>query len=425
MLNKTVYIIVFGLFLLSLSTSSLIARGNAYYLVSTIDQAKGKVDKRGTSFRGEIVFRVVPARKGQLTMFLHRLNLVSAGVGTARGKSGVIGLNLAKSGSKMSYDPRTGKVTAKFQSTLHYELIDKKKGYRRVQGKHESDIFPSYTEVMVGNLVGKLPEQMRAAKKGQASFNGELKLEISKKVLGAIRSISLIDFRVRLEWVFPTEPAEILKVQPVFIGSGSRDPNVTGEAFETLIRRASEIWNRCGTVRCLRLLANPPRYVNNDAYRVIDNSDEAADLRAEVDVADAVEVFVVERLDLALALRWGGGATWGSGTASTKIVTCDQQLDVPCPAPCTNGACRRAGATPDCGAVNYYHLAHELGHALNLDHPTGEYGLAPSTVNSNMEPSGFCCDNPNIQSARNCRNASNPLLYWGRSACTGSPDIID
>jgi hypothetical protein len=42
-----------------------------------------------------------------------------------------------------------------------------------------------------------------------------------------------------------------------------------------------------------------------------------------------------------------------------------------------------------------------------------------------MEPSGFCCDNPDLQSALNCRNTGNPLLYWGRSLCTETPDILD
>jgi hypothetical protein len=43
-----------------------------------------------------------------------------------------------------------------------------------------------------------------------------------------------------------------------------------------------------------------------------------------------------------------------------------------------------------------------------------------------MEPSGFCCDNPNVQSARNCRNATSPLMFWGDLVpCFGIPDIMD
>lgn len=142
-----------------------------------------------------------------------------------------------------------------------------------------------------------------------------------------------------------------------------------------------------------------------------------------MNVADAVEVFVVERMDF--ACDWGGGACSSSGTAAAKVVTCDQQLEIPDPCPCL-GLCPSACPPCQTGDVNYYHLAHELGHALNLAHP-GDWGrsLVPGTAGSNMEPSGFCCDNPNVQSARNCRAASNPLLYWGRSICRGTPDIHD
>ncbi len=196
-----VYIIIVGLFLLSLNICSLAEKEKTYYLVGNIDQVKGKVDEQETSFRGQIGFRVVAGQEGQLTLFLDKLNLVSAGVPTDSGNSGIISLVLAKPGAKMSHDSITGKLTAEFKSTLHYELIDKIKGYRQVKGKYENDVFPPYTEEMTGKLVGKLPGKLQAAEKGHVAFDGELKLEISKKVLGAMRSILLIDFRVQLEWI--------------------------------------------------------------------------------------------------------------------------------------------------------------------------------------------------------------------------------
>lgn len=42
-----------------------------------------------------------------------------------------------------------------------------------------------------------------------------------------------------------------------------------------------------------------------------------------------------------------------------------------------------------------------------------------------MEQSGLCCDNPDLQSAQNCHNAYNSVLYTGRSLCKESPDILD
>jgi len=76
--------------------------------------------------------------------------------------------------------------------------------------------------------------------------------------------------------------------------------------------------------------------------------------------------------------------------------------------------------------VNHYHLAHELGHALGLGHPgTSSADLVAGTSSSNMEPSGFCCDNPDVQSVHNCRSVANPLLFWRSSICRGASDIRD
>ena len=211
-------------------------------------------------------------------------------------------------------------------------------------------------------------------------------------------------------------PASVLPIQPVFIGTGPSDPNATGTAFNELMNRAKDMWNRCGTVHCLVFDVRPPVYLNKNQYRVVDNQAEMDAFSQEYSATDAVEVFVAERFDVTLAVNAGGGGTYSSGTASARIVTCDQQLNVPCPPPCGYG---------NSGDVNHYHLAHELGHVLNLDHPNGAYGLQPSTAGSVMEGSGFCLDNPNVQSAKNCRNASNPLLTSGKAFCWGSPDIMD
>lgn len=391
-----------------------------YYLIANLDRAKAVVSlERGqkeTTFEGEIAFQVIADEKGTLSLQLARLNLVSRGVAAVVGDSGVIGLVLADEGAGASYNLRTGELSSGFHTKLHYELIDRLKGFRRVESKETECIyFESYTEVMSGKLVGRLPEALQLADKGRVQLQAEIQLELAQPVVGALRRIT-VSFVAYLDWVVLVEfePAEVLKVQPVFIGTGASDPTATGAAFNTLITRAVEIWNRCGTVRCTRLVANPPIYVNNDAYRVLQSEAEAANLRAEVSITDAVEVFVVERWD---PIWDGGGACWSSGTASAKIVTCDEQLNVPCPPPCSG--------TAYCGDVNYYHLGHELGHALNLAHPGPSGSLASSTSGSLMEPSGFCRDNPVVQSARNCRNASNPLLSWGLATCEGSPDIMD
>lgn len=399
-----------------------------YQLTANLEDAQGTVmTEKGedrAEFFGSMAFRVVPGGEKGVSLYLSKLNLVSKGVGTPRGDSGLLSLSLlTEDQMRVEYDPRSGRFGTAAPLKFHYELIDRIRGFRQAEGKGEADLFAPYTEVMIAELSGRFSEPLEARDEGKVSADVEMMLKLTSPVLGVIQEVRLYA-KLVFQWWHLLKPAEFLKIQPVFIGYGSTDPNRTGTAFDTLMNRCIELWNRCGSVRCIKFAVNTPIYINNSAYKVLDSSAEATSLRAEVNVADAVEVFVVDHMVTSVACSWGGGACWGSGTASAKVVSCDQQLSVPCPCPaactgyCPCGACQ-------CGDVNYYHLAHELGHALNLDHPGQPYGLAEVTYGSNMAPSGFCCDNPNVQSAKNCRNASNPLLYWGSSICSGTPDIND
>ncbi len=411
-----------GLMAVSQQPSEYYLTGNLQEVPGTVTTDKG--DQR-TVFFGSLGFRVVPTEKG-LLLYLFQLNLVSKGVPTERGDSGLLSLRLPEFEKPMTYDPKSGQASGELSFVLHYELIDRVKGFRQVETKGEMDLFTSFTEEMKGKLVARFPEALKVSETGSIKVGLDLTLDIGVAVLGSVRKISLIT-QVSIDWsvVIRLNRAQFIKIQPVFIGTGPNDPGRTGTAWATLMNKATELWNRCGSVRCIKFVVNNPIYLNKPAYKVLDTEAEATNLRAEVNVADAVEVFVVDRMTFACS--WGGGACFSSGTAAAKIISCDQQLAVPAPCPCPGFCPATCPPCPPCqtGAVNLYHLAHELGHALYLDHPGRPYGLADVTAGSVMEPSGFCCDNPNVQSAKNCRNASNPLLYWGWATCRGSPDIMD
>jgi len=398
-----------------------------HYLRGNVEKAEGfAVTAKGqqeSSFFGSIGFEIWAQEKGDHRVQLSDLNLVSPGVRTPEGDSGVLGITLDGPSGAVEYNSRTGEFACDIEAVLHYELIDRLRGYKKQECRGECDLFESYTERFIGKFTGRFSEPLEPREEGQTRIEGEVALQLSEEVLGLIREI-YVRIVVVVQW-FVFEPAEALRIQPVFVGTGPSDATASGSAFNTLMSYAHDIWNRCGDVRCIKFIVNEPIYVNNNAYKVLDNASEAAAFRAEVDIADAVEIFVAKEMSTSLACSWGGGACFSSGTASAKIVSCDQQMAVPCPCPsactsyCPCGSCL-------CGAINPYHLAHELGHALNLAHPPGPSGgLAATTVGSIMEPSGFCCDNPNAQSAKNCRNASNPLLYSLFSVCSGTPDISD
>jgi len=120
-----------------------------YFLVGNLDDVRAVVatdaGEQQTSFKGEIAFVAEPDDRGDLNLILTRLNLVSSGVATKKGESGVIGLNLAEPEYKSTYDSKTGQFSVEFESTLHYAQIDEIKGYIPSKSE-EGDLFLSYTE---------------------------------------------------------------------------------------------------------------------------------------------------------------------------------------------------------------------------------------------------------------------------------------
>ncbi len=402
-----------------------------YYLVGDLEEGaritvttdKGAQQGR---FNGQIAFRVTPRPTRSPGIELVRLNLVGEGVNAVIGDCGLIGLKLSEPAYKVRYGARSGRLDAGIETILHYSLIDKIKGFRQVQVQGELNL-PAYTESMIGRLSGRLQQDLRQPSSERVPFEGRIDFALDDPVVGAIQTVRL-NMRLVLERIRERAgltPADMLTIQPVFIGSGPSDPSATGSsrwppepgsAFDTLYRNAFDMWGRCGTERCLHFIINRPIYIDNDAYRVIDSEFEARAFVNELDIPGAVEIFVAERLEFALSVEWGGGGTLGGGMEGARIVTSEQQLDVPCDSPCD---------WPDCGEVNPFHLAHEMGHVFDLAHPDGTNGTRPSSWGSVMQGSGFCFDNPDLQSALNCRNASNPLLRLGYGRCGGTPDIAD
>jgi len=142
-----------------------------YYLVGNLEDVLGtvatdKVDQKA-SFFGSIGFRVVKEEKG-LLVYLSDLNLMSKGVSTEKGDTGLISLRLADDqGKSMSYDPWSGRGSIEFSMVLHYELIDRVMGVRQGGTKGEMDMKVPYTEAMVGKLTVWFSEGLKVADGGE------------------------------------------------------------------------------------------------------------------------------------------------------------------------------------------------------------------------------------------------------------------
>lgn len=130
------------------------------------------------------------------------------------------------------------------------------------------------------------------------------------------------------------------------------------------------------------------------------STSEAYDVMDTVDEDDCVEVFFVEGDD-GMHNGWGGGASFYGGESYTKIISSDGNVDA---------------------GVDFNHLAHELGHSMDLPHPTA---FNSSSTNTLMCPSGFANDNPDRNSQENEDNLSNPLFTFALKIVTAGPDCTE
>ena len=166
---------------------------------------------------------------------------------------------------------------------------------------------------------------------------------------------------------------------------------------------ANEQWHKADVVFEVR----DWRTLHKSQYKVLQESEED-DLLDEVQVDDCVEVFFVDKFDP--SDNHGGGVTFGVGTASTQIISSDENAD---------------------HGIDLTHLAHELGHAMALHHP--EQGFPTATfpnifdgsTGTLMCPSGFMNDNPAVNSQDNADNINNDLFRFSLKFISPGPDCTD
>lgn len=206
----------------------------------------------------------------------------------------------------------------------------------------------------------------------------------------------LVDINIAQLFLF--EAAKKLCVQPVRIGKFNISgfppifiPQYTGDGLAFGLPGANTQWAKADVIFTVRDWMT----VWNSSYWTLTDAENAG-LRATVSADDCVEVFFVDQLSP--VSMWGGGATWGSGTAGAKVISSDGNAD---------------------GGIDLTHLGHELGHVLGLPHPTGLPGVSTNTL---MCPSGWMNDNPKRNSQENKDNVSNPLLTFAIKLKTAGPD---
>ena len=304
----------------------------------------------------------------------------------------------------LSYDEKDGTLYGKLRGYIDAEFMTD------TLFKTDKDLFetPKQTADIEFKMELKTPLAFEDKGKeltkidGAASFH----IEAYEDIRSEARSFSLYEMEFAPIVVETTvyqffEVARHLKIQPVRIGwritlapHGIVWTFYSGDGLGFGLPQLRAEWAKADVIFTI----NDWITVWDSSYWVFDIS-ESADLRSEVAVDDAVEVFFV--YNFSPESMWGGGATYGSGTAGSKIITSD-------------GNAR--------GGIDFTHLAHEVGHSMGLLHPDGTPGVSTGTL---MCPSGWMNDNPQANSQENEDNLSNPLFTFAFKLYSPGPDCTD
>ena len=339
-----------------------------------------------------------------------------------RRPSGVLGFAVGgKEAQRLSYDAKSGRISGELRGYIDAAYMS-----ALIKGPVQDDkldLFETATQPATLSLDMKLSSQLRADAEDVQSVKAELAAEVKADAakfdryelqpleLSLARELAPLDVEIA-PW-FWFEVAKRLCVQPVRVGRLRLINNppwgpifftiqFTGDGLAFGQPGANTEWAKADVVFNYR----DWKTVWKSAYWVVDTngnftSTEQADLMAEVDDDDCIEVFFTDEF---APVSWGGGgATWGSGTADSKIITSDANAD---------------------GGIDFTHLAHELGHVMGLLHP-GSAASANAVAASSgtlMCPSGYLNDNPTVNSQENENNLSNPLLQFALKPVTAGPD---
>jgi hypothetical protein len=138
--------------------------------------------KATTKFRGEVVYHITQTND-EMTFQLKSLGLVALSVETTQGDSGNISI-LLKPGSTVSkYTHRTMTITSEFTVEVHYPLIDKIKGFKKMREEEkEPDDFRSYTESFTGILTCGFKDKPQLVRKKAVKSSAKIKLKMKLKV---------------------------------------------------------------------------------------------------------------------------------------------------------------------------------------------------------------------------------------------------
>ncbi len=304
----------------------------------------------------------------------------------------------------LKYDARSatlsgeieGYIGAEYMGTFASELKDSKEGDHTIAPRQRANISVSIQLSKPFVLKeGEDPRTEKAEAKFSIEADGEQNI-FAYPLQIEVRPVYEIEYII----AWRIEVAKRLCVQPVrFSRLVWNWPNIswdyTGAGLGFGQPEANKQWAKADVVftwRDWKTVYNPTLFFFSTS--------EASDVLNTVDDDDCVEVFFVEG-DNGMHNNWGGGASFSGGESYTKIISSDGNVDA---------------------GVDFVHLAHELGHSMDLPHPNA---YNSSSTNTLMCPSGYANDNPARNSQENKDNIANPLFTFALKLVSAGPDCTN
>jgi hypothetical protein len=329
---------------------------------------------------------------------------------------GLLGFSVASGKpQQLKYDPRTGRVAGElrlYADASFLAAFARREGDGAdADGKDDQFLTPTIPVTAAIDLALEKPVSIRGLERQQMPGRLELKLESGEFTYERLKCppfrLRLLE-AVPLKWeLYPViwfEVAQRLCIQPVRLlritWTGWWFPTfqiqLTGAGLPFGEPGLRAQWAKADVVFTIR----DWKTIWAGNFWELD-SGEADALRATVEDDDCIEVFFPYDFDP--DSMWGGGATFGSGTATAQVISSD-------------GNAR--------GGVDFTHLAHEFGHVLGLRHPgaVATASAVPASTGTLMCPSGYLNDNPQINSQENKDLLSNPLLTFAIKPIGPGPD---
>ena len=374
---------------------------------------KVSVGSMSQSARGNVNLVVLATpemiRRGRLSV--QNLTLLMSGVrqfDRKRGSfSGVVAFSSVGSG-QLKYDPKMRSLVGSLGGEVETSALSLGRAVptSRYNDAYDLPVQKAQARIVI-ELEDGLPEKLPPD--GRMKLAGRIRYQISAKQNPSLNApaIALSGSSSWWGWWFFRRRFEIARqlcVQPVRIKASSTDTNPTGAGLAFGMPGARTQWSKADVVFSVR----PWKEIVDSDLKVATansgtTSDEEIKIMGKVNDSDCVEIFFVENFSPVDA--HGGGAAWGGGLATSKIISSDGN---------NNG-------------IDFTHLAHELGHVMGLRHPSSAATSAtrPGNTGTLMCPSGWRRDNPSVNSIGNQELLSNPLFTLTVKRRSAGADCID